>query len=184
MHRFTLAILVLSLSVFMFSCRKGVETARYPLTEEQLNFIPYQQGQSVNFIHSGGHTFDFEVISLERFWLKTETEHPGENYASYETLEVKLESTEPDLQCKLTINPYPFYSGFTCEINYFHFIMGSLTEPIYDSLQMQGKIFKNVFVMADTNPTTNIEIDSVYYTISEGIIKIGMTNDEAYYIHN
>jgi hypothetical protein len=177
-------LLVLTLA-FMNSCKKGIETNRYPLTQTELDFVPYQLGDTIGFIHSGGFEFDFQVVAIRQTWSKSEIGHPGEDYFSYEEMEIVLQSNEPELIFRMNLSDQTIMSGLTCAINNQTFGIYSITDPTMDSLMINDKLYTEIFVFTNQLPETSlITFDSIFYTRSDGIIKIGMNNEEAYIINN
>jgi hypothetical protein len=185
MRPFQYVFFLVLIPVFMLSCKKGVEKNRYPLSQTELGFVPYQLGDTIGFIHSGGFEFDFQVVVLKRDWAISETGHPGEDYFSYEELELILQSNEPELIFRMTLPAQIIMSGVSCAINNQNFGIYSITDPTMDSLMINDKLYTEIFVFTNQLPETSlITFDSILYTRPDGIIKIGMNNEEAYYINN
>jgi hypothetical protein len=167
------------------ACDKGEETARYGLSEELQNFIPYQAGDSIQFIHSGGYEFSLLVVSKEWTWEQSEREHPGDDYYSFQVETVHLSSFQPDLSISLEIQAQPQESVFSIEVNRYEFGKCLYGEPDIESLEFAGRIYHGVYFLEEKHTEALIiSPDSVYYTKDDGIIKISMTNDEAYYLNN
>lgn len=102
-------ILLAGLIAFLISgcCDDPVEVARFELNEKELELIPYQEGDKINFIHSNGYEFDFETTNRATVW---EEEHPfcewaccGKEYFSYQVNTTSLKSVYPDFEITLTI---------------------------------------------------------------------------------
>jgi hypothetical protein len=177
--------LFLLIPVFLFSCKKSVETNRYPLTQAELDFVPYQLGDTIGFIHSGGFEFDFQVVSLNTSWRKSETGHPGENYWSYEQMELIILSNEPELIFNFIVTPQSVMPWLQCKLNNNYFSIYSISQPTIDSLKINNTIYRDIFIFTNQIVDTNIiTFDSLFYTKTNGLIKIGMNNEEAYYINN
>ena len=185
MRPFQYVFLLVLTPVFMLSCKKGVETNRYPLSQTELDFVPYQLGDTIGFIHSGGFEFDFQVVVLKKYWATSETGHRGEDYFSYEEMELILQSNEPELIFRMNLPAQTIMSGLTCAINNQTYGIYSITDPTLDSLIVNDKLYTEIFVFTNQLPETSlITFDSIFYTRTDGIIKIGMNNEEAYYINN
>ena len=70
-------------------CREdSMETARYELTSDELALLPYFNGQKINFVHSNGYSFDFNVIEDKIEWKEyhdfCEWNCCGNDYFSYQ----------------------------------------------------------------------------------------------------
>lgn len=169
------------LFISLVSCRKGVEVGRIPLSNEERNFIPYQIGQQIRLKHSTGYEFDLKVIQKNFHWTQTERHHAGDNYFSYEMLDVVLTSAEPDFVIVLNIKPNWIYRGMELNINRHGFQLLDIAQPSWLQYTINSTAFNNVFALAGYNANSPIIIpDSVYYNSTFGILKISMTNDEAY----
>lgn len=172
---------VVFILMLLFSCvKEGIETHQYLLTDMENEFIPYQQGQSLSFVHSGGLEFHMRVSADATTMKKSERVHKGDNYVSYEQREVSLNSEVPDFFISLTINPIDYRNDLRVSVNNYNFGMDFLRAPDYDSLTLLGNQFMNIYEMLSYYDSTLISPYKILYTKEDGIIQICMTNDEKY----
>lgn len=204
-----LAITIISIWILLITgcCNEDdVEVARYNLTSYELGLIPYTLGQKVVFTHSNGYEFDAYVQEISTQWQRyydfCEWFCCGQHYFSYQTKEVILQSSYPNLRMrfKLSENFYgeylPMHLHF--DINHRHII----TMP-YDSLggfllNIPGMILHDTITISGEKYYCVIEKDfdfhmfinsedinapeTIYYNNTVGLIQIKMSNDETFTI--
>lgn len=192
---------------FLFSSccfKESEETARYELADEELSLIPYQQGQQIPFIHSGGYAFDFIVVEDKLAWREY---HPfcewrccGNDYYSYQVRSTVLESAYPNLRITLSLGGTSFsdYEPYILNMDInnrhfialpydstFHFAHDFISRAVfYDSVEINNKIFRNVtgksfdshYFIQDS---TVLVPESILYN-ELGLLYIRMNNDETY----
>ncbi|MBW7847372.1 MAG: hypothetical protein H3C41_04720 [Bacteroidales bacterium] len=171
------------LVMVMFSCKKGSETYRFFLSEEELLCLPYAQGDSLRFEHSGGFRFSFVVAQKKLSMERSISEHPGDNYFSYEQLFFKLQSVEPELNINFTMTPEraAFYRNFSFNRQSFPLDFPSL--QVFDSLMIAGTTFREVSLLVNPMPKAGlVEADTIFLNRSHGILKISMSNGENYHL--
>ncbi len=172
------------LCFLLISCRKGQEIDRFLLTDEQLAFVPYEQGQLIPFVHSNGYPFAFEVVEKQRYLESNREVYRSSDYVSFEMLSVRLRSNEPDLEFYLSLASEQMYYGVQGSLNNWWFYREGISKPDFDSLLVNNKIYRDVFVFTqDWQDTTVISFDSLFYSRTDGLIKIGMSNHEAYFLN-
>jgi len=199
-------IIFLSLLLFNACCfKKPNETARYALSEKELNLIPYEINDVVYFEHSGGYLFEFEVVEDLIEWRKytefCEWNCCGQDYFSYETKKTTLISFYPKFEIHLLLGENHFDytpNTLTIDINSRHyFIMNydSLAEIqiidnmiLHDSLILNDVVFKNVIekpieYLTYTNDSIELMPQSILYN-QFGLLQIKMNNDETFTISN
>jgi hypothetical protein len=80
---------------------ESIETGRYPLTDAELQLVPYTLGDSIRFIHSKGYEFDFKVTQETLEWKKhsefCEWFCCAPDYISYQQKTTVLESVYPNM---------------------------------------------------------------------------------------
>lgn len=171
------------LVMVMFSCKKGSETQRFFLSGDELLCLPYAQGDSLKFEHSGGFRFSFVVTQKKLTMERSQSEHPGDDYFSYEQLFFKLQSIEPELNINLTMTPEStaFYRNFSFNRQSFPFDFPS--SPVFDSLMIAGRTFHEVRFLVYPMPQAGlVEADTIFLNRSHGILKISMSNGENYHL--
>lgn len=197
----------ISLFVITSCCREdSVETARYELTEGELQLIPYEFGQKINFIHSNGYEFDFTVTQDTMEWRTyspfCEGNCCGLDYISYQVRTTEMESSYPALKLKMTVGEFGYDENypkfFSLDINHRHFLsiqydsMGSFIcnndqEVLcHDTISIQNEIFTMVvekyfdshYFIDDS--TILVPGSALYNNL--GLLQIKMSNDETFSI--
>lgn len=162
-------------------CKDGVEVKRYLLSEIEKECIPYKNGETIGFIHSKGYEFDIGVSNRNIKLERTESYHCGDNYSSYESLKVDLVSDIPELYIKLEMVPREFFPLMTVSINSTYFNLDISSEPHFDTLTINEKMYTNIYLgktfIADT---LTILPGTILYNKEYGIIQIVMTNEEKF----
>ncbi len=176
------SIFLLILTLFFVSscCEESHEAARYLLTDKEKSFIPYDKGDSVKFIHSGGNEIGFEVVNEYTYLDMTHTEHCGENYVSYEYKVAELFSVAPYLNLTLKVTPVQFYPFLEIKFNSYDFQINISLPPQMDSVKLGENTFYNVY-KAESNMYDNPEIhpDRVLYNKQFGVLQINFTNNDS-----
>uniref|UniRef100_UPI0032180104 hypothetical protein n=1 Tax=uncultured Draconibacterium sp. TaxID=1573823 RepID=UPI0032180104 len=204
-------LLKLLVFVFIFSscCNEdSIETARYELSPEELELIPYQIGQQISFKHSKGYTFSFETIQDKVEWKEfhdfCERNCGGQDYFSYQVKNTQIQSSYPKLTVDFSLGEteHGDYNPMVLNININrrHFIslpydsLGNIscdetTNTIYhDSIVLNNvyyydvleKPFDSHYFIQDTSILIP---ESILYN-DYGLIQIKMSNNEAYSINN
>jgi hypothetical protein len=168
------------------SCKRGVETERVFLSDEELTFIPYEKDDTIPFIHSNGYPFDFKVVTMERYLSPMMVYDSGEDFITFETLSFVMKSIEPDLSFSIMLIPVKIYEGYNVQIslNGNSFLPITIDQVDFDSILINNKMYYQVMGLRNSwYDSTLISIDSIYYNRTQGLLKIGMTNDEAFYLN-
>ena len=203
-------LLTLILFLIVSSCCRedSIETARYELTADELALLPYSKGQKINFVHSNGYSFDFNVIEDKIEWKEyhdfCEWNCCGNDYFSYQVKTTILESTYPKFHLEFSLGGTRFSDYYpqvlNMEINSRHFIQfpyDTLTNFIcdsisqttyYDSISLNNQMYYEVFMRKfDShnfiNDSTVLVPMSVYFN-NLGLIQLEMSNYETYTINN
>lgn len=202
----TILIFSSCLLVFSSCCfKKPNETARYALSESELKLIPYEMNDIIQFEHSEGYEFEFEVVEDIIEWKKysdfCEWNCCGQDYFSYQSRKTTLISFYPNFEIHLLLGENHFDytpNTLTIDINSRHyFIMeyDSLAEIqvrdnmiLHDSLILNNIVFKNVIekpIQYRTYTNDSIELMPQSILFNEcGLLQIKMNNDETYTISN
>jgi hypothetical protein len=170
----------------LFSCKRGVETERVLLSDEELAFVPYEAGDTIPFMHSNGYPFDFKVVTKERYLSPMMVYDSGKDFITFETLSFTMKSVEPDLNFSIMLIPLKIYEGYNVQItlNGNSFMPPTIDQVDFDSILINNKMYYQVMGLGNSwYDSTLISIDSIYYNRTQGLIKIGMTNDEAFYLN-
>jgi hypothetical protein len=110
---------------------------------------------------------------------RTEIEHCGDNYSTYESLIVELTSNVPELYIKMNIVPNEFNPQMTILLNGYYFDLDINSEPEIDTLVFNGNIFSNIYQMDSyASDTLVITPKQILYNKEVGIIQITLTNNE------
>lgn len=186
---------------------ESVETARYQLSGNELELIPYENGQKIGFVHSNGYEFDFTVTEDKLEWQVyqefCEWNCCGLDYYSYEVRTTKLASAYPDLTIEMSIGSYSYGyypSFFNLNINNRHFLSiqyDSLANFIcnsssgvicFDTVSIQNEIYTDVIekkfdIHYFIEDSTILVPESILYN-SLGLLQIKMSNAETFSINN
>jgi hypothetical protein len=119
-----------------------LEVNRYLLTEIEKECIPYQNNETIGFIHSNGYQFDVTVSNRHTRMERTEVHHCGENYSTYESLKVELFSNTPELYANLEMVPNEYNSLMTVSINSNNFYLNITVIRLTSKIGKKGLIFK------------------------------------------
>lgn len=165
--------ILISLCCFVLfqSCcfRQGDEIARYEYSEEQRALIPYENGQSINFIHSNGYTFQLEAEIVQAFY--SNQEH-CEDYQSYESYAAHLHSEIPLLDLEIRL---PYYSeDFNSEELYISYTSIPYTEVI-ENFEIGTQSYSNVYHFENDESS---RFSDVYYSYEMGYIKLIYQNGD------
>lgn len=197
--------------IIISSCcnEDSIETARYELTNAELELIPYTNGQQINFKHSNGYTFDFKVIENKLEWKEyhdfCEWNCCGQDYFSYQVKTTKLQSQYPLIAIELLLgedwyNNYDYNSmSLHFNFNYTHstalqydslanFICDDIYNGIcHDSIIINDKLYTCVvekfFEYYNQPDSTSLVPESILYN-NFGLLQIRMSNDETYSLNN
>jgi hypothetical protein len=201
---------LLLIAAFFSSCcnKESIETARYELSEDELNLIPYEEGQKINFEHSNGYEFCFEVVENRVEWKEhhdfCEWGCCGKDYFSYQVKYVRIKSSYPKLNIEFSVGGtgYGGYledliyisvnSGYFASIMYDSLANFICTEAAdvtcYDSVNINGNYYYGVvekdFESGFAQDSTVLAIKSLLYNKQHGLIQLEMTNNETYSINN
>lgn len=203
-------IKALILCLLLSSCCRedSIETDRFNLETDELAILPYQNEGKINFVHSEGYAFDFNVIEDK---LKWEEHHNfcewnccGNDYFSYQVKTSILESTYPKFHIEFSLGgnrigeytPQVLY----VEINNSHivqfpydtltnFICDTVSNTLfYDSISLNNKtfydVFKGEFDSYRIYEDSSVLIPRSLYYNNLGMIQLEMTNNETYTINN
>ena len=186
-NRYTMnkCITVLILVLLSSCCKEGVEVNRYLLTEIEKECIPYQNNETIRFIHSNGYQFDFTVSNRHTRMERTEAHHCGENYSTYESLKVGLFSNTPELYVDLEMVSNAHNPFMTISINSYHFYLNISSAPDFDTLTINEKLYNNIYLGEFFNADSlTILPKEILYNKEYGIIQIEMTNEEKFTIND
>ncbi len=106
-------IILIALVPLFSSCCSHREKARVQLTNEQKQWMPpYQQDSVVRFMDWRGKPIDFTVSSITKWWQEMDIDYGAmcSDYALFETERIILKSTSDD--CELIVEISPWMSDF------------------------------------------------------------------------
>ncbi len=170
--------------IFSSCCKDATESARYTLSDNEKEFIPYAVNQTIKFVHSNGFEFDVKVSDVYTKFEKTEVEHCGESYISYERKTAKLDSDIPELDISISIIPKAFDPYMDIQINRTNLHKNLIHKADYDTLRIDNHVYLDVYEFKNQmeNEDHIIYPNSILYNQQYGIIKIIMTNYEEFTI--
>ena len=211
-----LNIILLSSIFLTFSqCKKesvdpeeivGIKRGEIKLSNAELNIVPYQVGDSLNFKDSLGNTQIFIVESrrthLKRYYKNGGTDS-STDYYDIENLTVSLSSNNNNFFSFSLDAPLPSYvSNNNINKNYFIVrcnLLGSMnyyffpnyidTTDFYYTLQgtsiphhptftILNNTFNSVYELTDNSP------EKIYYSTSIGVIGFRTEDDTSWYLDN
>jgi len=166
-----------------------IDNGRIP--DSILNDVPYQDGHSYKFRHSGGLVIEFASTRQSREeWLRCERCCKYEY--KYEVNSTTLIPDYPVFNFGLDIsNPDSANFQLTARVGYYYFYIPAYDYPpenvdFTDSVLLDGKIYRNVFKLKSNYGSYYdrdiLFADSMYYSYERGIIQIKMSNGEKYSI--
>ncbi len=177
-----IVIALLSTLMLTSCCKDGDETARYLISEEEKAFNPYSIGDINHFKHSKGSIVSFKVEGINTELRFSETEHCGDNFYAYEELLVLLIS-DIGFDINITIQPVEFSDQLSIRIGNTFLITSMSSSPDFDSLDINGTIYKDVYLAKSGEVNSKIILpQSLIFNKEYGIIQFKMTNDETYTI--
>ncbi len=160
------------------------------LSEKALQLVPYQDGNIVEMKHSGGQTINFTVSRATSPVEWTDCHSCCYTFLGEEDLTL-LKPDYPLFEISISIVNYDT-GQYECSfwINNASFNLPQSEYEyelirLHDSMQFGKKYYHDVFQLFNMNDylfNNTIEVDSLYYNQSDGILKISMTNDEYFEI--
>ncbi len=129
------------------SCCTAEETTRYMLSEKEKTLIPYIQGRSIEFVHSGGTGFKMDITNVYTDTRRSYTEHRCEDYVMYEYKTAELASLSPELYFSITIVPRDYSNVMGVEVNSSYFPLNFDTSPRFDTLRIAGDLYFDVYYL-------------------------------------
>ncbi len=200
--------IILILGAVLYSCKDHpVEIARFELGEAEQNLVPYHSGQQIDFIHSNGYEFTFNVTQESLEWFKhfdfCEWGCRNQEYFSYQVKTVIMESDYPVLSLRFCVGGdawQEYYDNvLNFDINQRHFISMPYNSQaeficdtltgivVYDTVLIGTTEYYNVYEKAFDSSffidSTNMAPKSILYN-SQGLLQIKMSNDETYSVKN
>ncbi len=185
-------IFTLLLIPFLYGCPypcDGKSEDNGPLSEEALALCDYKNGEKYKFIHSKGQIVEYDVlrtVSKDEFYGMSDCG----SVLKFEKSDIKLSPNYPIFSISIIIHnaSRPPMNEFTISIgrDYFKFLYSNLNgfvnQEITDSLLVANKMYYNIFKLPnlDDYDKTKHLVDSIYYNVEKGIIKIKLSNGESY----
>jgi len=157
-----------------------------------LSLNPYEDGGYYSFKHSAGSMIYYTASreAKEVFWDNSHAEQCTDTIFILQENRTSLRSNYPIFDMGIRISNFIddkySYSVFV-GTDYFA-IPISYGDPnayqYYDSINMDNKWYHQVYTFATNIELSNDEVhlDSLYYSIESGVLKLKMSNDEYYQI--
>ncbi len=185
-------LLILPVALLLTACPRCPDTILLdhgPLPEEAMQYIPYRNGQLLDFKHSNNMEVTFSVVQGKYNQTSTCDECCKYNIR-YEILHTELVPNYPLFKIVLEIsNIDTSFFYFTAGIGNSAFILpsGNPDYPVVeelDSVRVDSVWYYNVYKMgANGGYSPGEEIiyaDTLLYNYTDGILKIIMSNGEYY----
>ena len=194
--------------------KEGAKLGDIRLSVSEQNTVPYQINDTIIFKDSLENTKMFIVKSREVYSPRVYKDAGTDSFTDYydvEQLHVELSNTD---MFEIMVNlraPLPTYcSPLNSGKNFFHisFATGGVSQthsfflshidptafyytdegmsiPYHSSITFSGHTFNAVYELTDINPsTTNDYVQTVYYSVSEGIIGYRTKAGAEWYLYN
>lgn len=191
--RKTLILLILSQLLVNCKCDDPILIDLGPIPGRILSQVPYENGQTYRFKHSGGLVIDFltsRVSHEEYLWCSRCCDKFSYKYQVNETT---LHPDYPVFDFHIQLSGFDTVNYHPCaSIGRSIFILpvlnsSSIENGQADSILMGGKWYYGVHAVKNSNePMFNrdsIYADSLFYNSGSGIIRVVMTNGEYYQRH-
>ncbi|WP_420320246.1 hypothetical protein [Flagellimonas sp.] len=171
---------ILLVALLTSCCPDGVETNKYSLTENEKGLVPYQNNKNVAMVYSSGFAFNLHTEQRTIKLNRTETHHCGDNYSTYESLYVKMQSDTPELNIEIEVTPAEYHQSANFTINQrYYFGFNTSYEPDFKNLEVNGIDYENVYLMENQfSESSIISPKEVLYNTKHGVIQITMTNND------
>lgn len=179
------SFLLTLLALFTSCCKEGYELVRYSFSDQDKAFCPYVGSQKITFTHSRGYEFSLNSNASELKTTQVGPESCEDNYYSFDSQVIILESSVPELLIEFNLYPSSYSSAVNIKVNRALFTIDKKSPPNFEKLTIEGKEYKNVYV-ANHTEKENVTIfpTKIYYNAQYGVIQIKMTNDDTFTIKN
>jgi hypothetical protein len=178
----SLAIIIASVGFCTPKCDETAPSDVYTFPDNMEELIPYENQEKFTLVHNSGTEILFEV--QRNSTVETISCDHCCDYFTYESEDLRVFSDYPfyDIQFNINAEEEENYSyGITIGREYF-----SLNERIQtvDSVRIKDQYFHDVFKMKSDSyrEEYEIEIDSLYFNYSIGILKIVQVHGDTYEI--
>ena len=191
-------------ALLLGACCRGEseDIAALPLSEDVQQLCPYELGQRIPFVHSGGYAFEMLVVDASFSWQKEynfcEWHCCDNDYYSYQNKTAVLQSETPALTLSLELEP-EFYDsslfGFSIRLNRFsHYLycdsmatfLPDQSVSILDSITLLGHLYYDVLEIPlhsfFNDEDSALHFSSVLFN-DYGLLQIKMSNGETYTAH-
>lgn len=161
-----------------------------PLSEEQLQLVPYKDKQTYMFRHNQGQVISFVAergttqeqtysshCSKYEYLYEMNTTYLIPDYPVFNIVLWLSNPMEEEVYFNLNVGTRSFYMPTDFSNSYF---------PRKDSVWIIDQFYYNVFQLksqSDYYQSDSIYADSIYYNFDYGILKIIMSNDENFTIY-
>lgn len=180
------------MTVVMTGCPPKCEYVEYDfgiLNQEALDLVPYEDGKTYYLSHSAGHEIIFSCqreSSIEREYMD-----PCGSIVYEQNLSV-LSPDYPIFDISITMRKWDTvhysvqaYIGQSIFVLPFDYDYG-IEYSYFDSLRLDENWYRDVYAIKRNahsyNELSGIYPDSLWYNTTEGVLKVGMSNDEFYHI--
>jgi len=157
--------------ISVFSCKRDCDYSDENCTDEELSWISYNGGEALIFKNNFGN-IDSTVVS-QRVSTMERGGHEYEDPCTYLYQKIYLEIPLKHDLLKMSVSHYnaEFYynansAGIYNNSTTFYF---SNYSPV-QTFDLNGKIYNDVFIMADTTIISTNSLFRIYYTKLDGII--------------
>lgn len=161
-------------------CKKTTVIVHY-VNEEYKNFVPYKQNDTIVMLYNDTKVVNF-VVSVESQFISFDcSDWCCAVRNEFEQINYYLKADYPisDIVLILNENNYLSISAFNSFVS-----IGYANTNIIDSVVINNQTYKNVYVSKFLNHYDEyIYVDSVYYNVLHGILKIFMSNNKNYTIY-
>ncbi len=174
-------LIVIMLFTLASCCDDPVLDNKYTLTDEEKEYVTYVVSDTMTYTYSNGFEFDMRVILKENIFIREDEEHRycSKSYFIYESQLIRIASNVPQFQFDIELNAEVNYPFVKISINDYAFPIYRELLPEFDTISINGNLFKNVYsIGANYSDTMNIIPSGLLYSKEDGIIQITMSDNE------
>lgn len=174
-------LIVIMLFTFSSCCDDPVQDGRFPLTDEEKEYVTYVVSDTLTYTYSNGFEFDMRVILKDNIFKREDEEHRycSKSYFIYENQLIRIASNVPQFQFDIELNAEVDFPFIKISINDYAFPIYRDMLPEFDTISINGYLFKNVYNIPHSYPDSmNIIPSGLLYSKEDGIIQITMSDNE------
>lgn len=182
-----LGIVLLSLSG-CWPCPDPVWVDKSYIPDSILALNPYEDGGNYSFRHSSGSMIYYTASRQvkDRFWDQSGAEQCSDTIFIFQENTTSLRSNYPVFDMGIRISNFiDDFCSYSVVVGTDHFqipIFKGYPDEYEDSILMDNIWYQQIFLFETDSDRSNdiVHLDSLYYSLESGILKILMSNGEYY----